>query len=439
MYEGFWRSPEKWLEQASHRQEAVDYNVGNHRDFLRRHEQAAKLAAAGGRSGVNEIAPFLLRRVADARGLRCAWDDLRRYGGQTPGPNGHCYDDFGDSEVWRLLRAIGHAIRTDTYRPGPERELQIPKSSGRGYRTLAMRNIEDRVVERAIVRVIQPLLDLRFDDRSFGYRPGRDRCHALALARQLTFREGRKIWVTEDLKDAFDNVPLQRMLDLVRKYVPASDLVTLIERVIINDRGRGLRQGGPLSPLLTNVYLDHHLDRPWRRQQPEVPHIRVADDILLLCRSTEEAQTARAELTRLLTPAAMVIKQVEGGPVHDLHQLGAAPWLGFIVRARKKDLEIQISEGDWDQLDEHLALAHTKADAPLRAIATIQGWLSQLGPAYRFTDVDRATRRIAAIASEYAFDEIPAQKKLVDDWQRAHARWCKLKKANPIPRSQGTP
>ena len=128
--------------------------------------------------------------------------------------------------------------------------------------------------------------------------PGRDRLHALASATKLLGEDQRKVWVTEDVQDAFLNVPLPRLLQIVKKYVHAEDLTQFIGKVLGNASTSGLRQGGSLSPLLLNLYLHHHLDKPWRREHPDVPLIRVADDILLLCRTVEEARHARASCSR---------------------------------------------------------------------------------------------------------------------------------------------
>lgn len=435
MYQSYCPPNESLLARHDYQQESVDYHVGTNKDFLRRHEEMARRAVDQGRIGLKEIAPRLLRRVSDARNLRIAWDYLSHQGGQTPGPNGHCYDDLADSEVWSLLRALGASIRAGNYQPGPEKRRSVSKGPGRGNRTLTIRNIEDRVVERAIVQIVQPLLDPGFDERSLGYRPGLSRSHALALAEQITLRTNRFIWITEDLQDAFDCVPLRRLLDVVRLYVPAPDLVALIERVVSRKSGRGLSQGGPLSPLLTNVYLDHLLDKPWRRDHPRTPLVRVADDILVQCRWMSEALTIRAELEKHLIPAGMKIKQVSDA-VRQLDQGHAAKWLGFDVGADKDGLIVQIGEKSWERLEEHLQVAHTKPDAPLRAIVTIEGWVGQLGPTFVVADRKQVCKRLASLAAQYSFDEIPAEQQLLDDWQRAHARWCKLRqrygaKSNP--------
>ena len=114
--------------------------------------------------------------VADPRTLHSAWDHLSRKGGKAPGPNGLRYSDLTGAEVWDLCRCLGHAIGSDAYGRGGELIRWISKGPGRGERPLVLSNIEDRVVEKAIVLVLQPLLDPLFDDRSYGYRPGAGTC-----------------------------------------------------------------------------------------------------------------------------------------------------------------------------------------------------------------------------------------------------------------------
>ena len=150
----------------------ADFHEGSYRDFLRRHERESADAARRTGRQRTEFAGCLFRRAADSRNLRCSIDYLAAEGGSAPGPNGLTLDELDGSERWELARALGEAIRTGRYRPGPHREVRIPKGPGRGMRTLRIRNVEDRVVERAIVQVVQPFLDPTFAPASFGYRPG---------------------------------------------------------------------------------------------------------------------------------------------------------------------------------------------------------------------------------------------------------------------------
>ena len=167
--------------------------------------------------------------------------------------------------------ALSDSLRAGTYRPGPHRIVEIPKGPGRGKRTLRIQDVEDRAVQRAVLQAAQPLLDPAFARSSFGYRPNLGRDHALAEAEAMALGEGRWAWALEDIRDAFEQVPHGRLLDALRRLVPAGDFLELVRVVIGNDAGRGLRQGGSLSPLLLNAYLDHFLDRPWARLRPGHP------------------------------------------------------------------------------------------------------------------------------------------------------------------------
>ena len=117
--------------------------------------------------------------------MRIAFDHLAKKGGQAPGPNGRRYKDLASAEVWDLCRCLAKSVREGTYRPGPEHVTWIEKSSGSGRRPIVVSNIEDRVVQRAMVEIIQPFLEPLFEPSSFGYRPKISHLHALAHAEHL--------------------------------------------------------------------------------------------------------------------------------------------------------------------------------------------------------------------------------------------------------------
>lgn len=411
---------------ARARQELVDAHRGNAEAFLRRHERAATMAARQDRRAIREIGPYLLGRIADTRNLWLAWQYLARHGGSAPGPDGFTYRDFERHEGWEICRSLSRAILSGHYHPGPDRKHQIPKPDGR-TRTLRLQSIVDRVVQRAIVQIVQPLLDPRFSDRSHGYRPRRSRDHALAQAEWLAGQHDRLCWVTEDIRDAFDHVPHGRLLDILGKNLPP-DVVQLVRHVIENGSKRGIRQGSPLSPLLLNVYLDHLLDRVWRSRHPAVPLIRVADDLLVLCGSVEEAQQYREELWQLLLPTGMLLKHQEATVIRDLSNGRGAEWLGFTIRATAGELEVRIGERSWDRLAEHLELVHEQPGAPLRADQVLRGWIGQLGPTHRWQDRRQVLKRVVGLARTWGFDELPGLRWMQCCWQQAHARFRLLRR-----------
>ena len=415
------------------RPELVGIHEGSCDDFLRRHELAAAEAVKQGPKGIEKIAPHLFERVADTRNLYMAWEHVAQNGGTAPGPNGHRCSDYEPHEVWEAVRAISNAIQNGTYRPGPVRKVRISKGPGRGYRTLSLMNVEDRVVQRAVLQIIQPLLDPVFEDFSYGFRPGRDRQHALANAEMLTIQEERTKWIVQDLKNAFDCVPRKRLLDVLRRRIPNDRLTQLIDVVTSNGTKRGLPQGAPLSPLLLNLFLDHFLDKVWKKPHPDLPLLRTADDLLIPCRTQEEAQKAHVELQRILMPTGMLLKHTPEKAIRDLAAGGTvtdntAQWLGFNIRLGKHELEVRIAEHWQTQVRERFVLAHTKPGSPLLAICIVWGLVDQLGPCYPSEDGAQLYTQIVEVASELAFDEVPEYCLLMERWQRAYVRWCHLRR-----------
>jgi RNA-directed DNA polymerase len=406
--------------------ETVDHHAGDNREFLRRCQNVVGQAQSNGQHGHERIALQLYHWITDERNLRAAWDHLSTYGGHSPGPNGLRYADLSDRETWSLMRCLRDAIRSDLYRLGPVRKKRIPKLLGNGYRTLWLQNVEDRVVARAIVQIIQPILDPRFDKASFGFRPGLSRIHALATADAYTTGCGSRCWIVDDGKDAFDQIPRSRLLDVLRLTLP-DDVSELINLVMTTDSRRGVRQGSPLSPLLLNVYLDHMLDKPWRREHSNEWLIRSADDILISCGSVGQAQQAYSDLEKMMTATGMPLKGNQDIAIQDLSRGQTANWLGYQLSFSRDDLVCRIADRSWTSLAMRLEQAHSKPCSPLVANQIIEGWFDQLGPCFRHEHIDDVVRRLRRIASGLAFDEIPTNRELRRRWQTAFDRWCDIR------------
>jgi hypothetical protein len=181
-----------------------------------------------------------------------------------------------------------------------------------------------------------------------------------------------------------------------------------------------------------NVYLDHFLDQPWRKEHPEIPLLRTADDILLLCRNRTEAELAYRSLERLVTAAGMPLKGCQEENICSLHEGHCAKWLGYLVDCRDEQFRVRIGEDAWVKLRDKLALTHEGSDAPLKANQIVRGWISRSGPTFSFEDRDVVCRRIKKTCDDLAFDEIDDSATLNGLWQRAHAQWLKCRrKATP--------
>jgi hypothetical protein len=202
----------------------------------------------------------------------------------------------------------------------------------------------------------------------------------------------------------------------------------LLGRLVETEGGIGIRQGGPLSPLLLNVYLNHFLDRRWNKLFAGVPLLRWADDVLVLTRTKQEALQAYQGLKRLLLPAGMRLKGTPEQAVHDLQGGAEVIWLGYRLCRNKGGLEVSLTERSWKRLSERLELCHEKDFSSKRAVETILGWVSQMGPCLPTTDVDRAYARIVSLAKDLAFDELPSKEEVTRSWHQAYKRWERCRK-----------
>jgi ribonuclease HI len=420
------------------RQQDIDRREGTADDFVLRHTLGATLAARQGPAAVEEFLPKLLPRVADFRNLRAARQYLARKD-TAPGPNGCRFEDYYDEEIWPELRQLSEAISSGQYHAGDELVIHVRKRRGStATRPIVLMDIQDRVVHRGLQQIIQPLLDPSFDNHSFGGRPGRGPLHALARASVLVREQKRLVWITEDIRDCFTQVPLARLLQVLEKRLPARELIELVGRAIHHERGKGLAQGSPLAPLLTNTYLGHFIDRRWRELYYLVPLLRFIDDMLAMCADLAEARLAYDTLQRICQDAAMPLKGTAATAIHDLAAGQRAEWLGYQISHGALGLEIRLApgresaepHGDWlDRLADGLTRAHQHVDAPLRAFRVIEGLVDHAGPCLPFIDQEQLYEQMRTTAQQFGFTEVPTFYEFSSRLRAAHRRWRRLRRA----------
>jgi retron-type reverse transcriptase len=157
---------------------------------------AAARAATGDPVAVAAYLQCALGRIADTRMLIAAAEQVRADGGPAAGVDGTKPADVGWRETAELARLLREVLLGGRYRPAPARHVAIPKASGSGMRTLSIPTFVDRVVQRAVVTVLQPLLDPSFSPNTFGSRPGKSITDAIARAYALAGTHGLWCWAT---------------------------------------------------------------------------------------------------------------------------------------------------------------------------------------------------------------------------------------------------
>jgi RNA-directed DNA polymerase len=210
------------------------------------------------------------------------------------------------------LRRLSEGLRSGDYRPQQIRRHSIPKPGSQELRPLGIPTVGDRVVQTALLMALEPIFERDFAEHSYGFRPGRGCKDALRRVDEL-LKAGYTSIVDADLKSYFDTIPHDRLLALVGQKVSDGRVLTLIESFLKQGVLDGLHewtpeegspQGGCISPLLSNIYLDP-LDHLMAERGFEM--VRYADDFVILCRSPEEAARALAVVQRWTAEAGLTL------------------------------------------------------------------------------------------------------------------------------------
>jgi RNA-directed DNA polymerase len=272
----------------------------------------------------------LIEKVVERGNMNRAWKRVKaNHGG--PGPDGKTVEE---TEAWLRQngRELAEAIRTGRYQPQVVKRVAILKPGG-GTRELGIPNAVDRLIQQAMLQVLQPLWDPSFHPSSFGFRPGRSAHQALESARRHV-RKGKRWVVDADLEKFFDRVDHavlmrrvsrrvgdKKVLQLIRRYLKAGAMVG----DICVERKEGTPQGGPLSPLLANLLLD---DVDWELERRGLVFCRYADDCNIYVRSERSAKRAMETLKKLTGALKLKVNETKSAtaPATSRKFLGYRLW-----------------------------------------------------------------------------------------------------------------
>jgi len=264
--------------------------------------------------------------------LQSSYDKVWRNGGSA-GADEQTVAHFARHAGAELQR-LREELRTGTYQPQPARRAWIPKPGSKEKRPLGIPAVRDRIVQGALRHVLEPIFETEFAVHSYGFRPGRGAKDA--LRRVDTLLKAGHDWVVDaDLKSYFDTIPHERLLALVKERVADGRVLALVERflragVMEEAKGwrpteRGTPQGGVVSPMLANLYLnplDHEMEQAgWEM-------VRYADDFVILCCSEVEAQNALAAVRAWVSEAGLTLHP-EKTRIVNATQPGGFDFLGY--------------------------------------------------------------------------------------------------------------
>ena len=272
---------------AENKESRLQKNSAEHKGYVRAHRSFNRIW-----KDRDSAQPELLEKILDRDNLNRAYKRVKANKG-APGIDGMTIEAALPYLRKNQKELIGR-IHRGKYTPSPVRRVEIPKPDG-GMRKLGIPIVIDRIIQQAMAQQLMPIYELVFADGSYGYRPGRSAKDAIRKVKE--YAEQGYIYAVElDLSKYFDTINHAFLLNILRRNIRDERVIQMIKRYLksgvmengmVTETKEGSPQGGNLSPLLANVYLNE-FDQEYKKR--EVPCIRYADDIVLLAKSKRASE-----------------------------------------------------------------------------------------------------------------------------------------------------
>jgi RNA-directed DNA polymerase len=285
----------------------------------------------------------LLLQTLTRENLQQAWKRVKANKGAAG------VDGLDIEQSAQMMRTRWPTIRQQllqgTYRPSPVRRVSIPKPDG-GQRELGIPTVTDRLIQQALLQVLQPKIDPTFSEHSYGFRPARSARDAVKTAKAHV-QSGRRVVVDVDLEKFFDRVNHDILIDRLGKRIEDAGVIRLIRAYlnsgimtgeVVQQRQRGTPQGGPLSPLLANVVLDE-VDKELERRGH--CFVRYADDCNIYVRSQQAGERVMGWLRRLYAKLHLVVNEAKSAvaSVFGRKFLGYSLWV-----AKGREVKFRVAD-----------------------------------------------------------------------------------------------
>ena len=335
----------------------------------------------------DSVEPELLEAILDRQNMNKAYKRVKANKG-APGIDGMTIEEalpylrkHKDELIGRILRG--------KYTPSPVKRVEIPKPDG-GIRKLGIPTVIDRIIQQAISQKLMPIYEPLFSDGSYGYRPGRSAKDAINRVKEYA-EEGYRYAVSLDLSQYFDTLNHERLLNLLRKEIKDERVIQIIKRYlrsgvmehgVVMETEKGSPQGGNLSPLLANIYLDE-FDKEFEKRG--VPCVRYADDIVLLARSERAAKRLLETSTKYLEQELKLTVNREKSKATSVFAIRNFKFLGFALGRNGNGIYIRVHPKSWEKMKARLKRLSSRRNvqsvipALYKIKEYMRGWLNYYG------------------------------------------------------------
>ena len=328
--------------------------------------------------------PDILGKILEKDNLNRAYKRVKANKG-APGIDGMTVED---ALPW--LKEHNHEliqrIRSGHYTPSPVRRKEIPKPDG-GVRKLGIPTVIDRIIQQAMAQQLMPIYEPLFSDGSYGYRPGRSAKDAIRKLKEYA-EKGYTRAVVLDLSKYFDTLNHELLINILRRNVKDERVIQMVKRYlksgvmengVVTETIEGSPQGGNLSPLLANVYLNE-FDQEFNRRG--VPCIRYADDIVLLAKSERASERLLETSTKYLEGTLKLKVNREKSRTVSVFAIRNFKYLGFCLGKNGKGIYIRVHARSWKKAKDKLRMltSRSKCGSIVKIMERIKvfmrGWLN---------------------------------------------------------------
>lgn len=352
-------------------------------DSVEREEYAKVPSASPVEGKERDGAENLLKRILDRNNLNRAYKQVKRNHG-APGIDGMTVEQalpWLQEHRAELLQSI----REGTYNPSPVRRKEIPKPDG-GVRKLGIPTVVDRIIQQAIAQQLQPIYEPLFSDVSYGYRPKRSGQQAVRQVKNYA-EQGYIYAVEVDLSKYFDTLNHELLMELLRKQIHDKRVTGLIKKYLkagVMENGvttktkEGSPQGGPLSPLLANIYLNEFDQEMARRG---VKMVRYADDIVVVTKSKRAAEHMLESCRKFLEGKLKLTMNLQKSKVVSLFSIRNFKFLGCCLGKNGRGIYIRVHRNSLQKAKQKLReLTNRSQGRNVRMVMAkvkefIRGWI----------------------------------------------------------------